>query len=437
MRLSDIAKITEGKLIGRDIKVKGFSIDSRKVKGGECFIAIKGNRYDGHDFVSQAVKNGAVSALVSKIVDAEMPQVLVNDTVKALQRIAIFKRNLFKGKVIGIVGSAGKTTTKDLIHFVLNRYGKAERTEGNLNSRIGLPLCMANMSINSDFWVLEHGASALGDIKELAEITKPHIGVITAIGEEHLETFESLECVLKGNLEITSYMDKSGILVVPFYIKNKLNFPQRIITFGRGGDIEASDVFINYEGTRFRLMGREIFIPVVSVAIVDNVLACAGVLKALNKNILDMVPILKDFKPTKGRMRLIKAREDFIVIDDSYNSNPLSLRNALITLSLFPLKKIAILGDMLELGKYSEELHRDVGRLLKNLNIDYVIFFGRDMKYAWEETKKLGVCAKYIEIKADIVAEIKEMGKEGMVVLVKGSRSMAMEDIVNYLLQGD
>ena len=436
MRLSEIAKITGGRLMGKDVEVSGFSIDSRTVKKGQCFVAIKGSRHDGHDFVKDAFNKGASSVIVAKEININIPQVVVRDTVEALQCIAFFKRKNFKGKVIGVVGSAGKTTTKDLIHFVLSKFGKSEKTEGNLNSHIGLPLCMANMDETADFWVLEHGASAVGDIRRLVKITRPHIGVVTAIGEEHLETFKSLDGVIRGNLEIASFMEEGDFLIVPHSIKDKVNKRVKLITFGRGGDIEASDIMVSYDGTKFKLMGRDVYVPVVSVAIVDNILACAGVLKALGRNITSLIPIVKDFKPSVGRMNLIK-RGSLIVIDDSYNSNPLSLRNALLTLSLFPLKKVAILGDMLELGDYSERLHREIGKYIAELGIDRVIFYGNEMKYAWEESFKRSVNAKYMETKADILAEISKMGKESTVFLVKGSRGMKMEEIVNYLLQGE
>ncbi len=434
MRLREIAKIVGGELVGEDREVMGFSIDSRKIRKGECFIAIKGSRYDGHDFLEEVKRKGGAGALVSKKVDVSLPQVIVKDTVEALKYLAKYKRESFKGKVIGVTGSAGKTTTKELIHYVLSHFGRAEKTEGNMNSKIGLPLCILNMDTGADYWVLEHGASAIGDVKELVRITKPSIGVVTAIGEEHLETFGDIEGVIRGNLEISTFMGEEDTLIVPVNIKDRVKGDFRVITFGRGGDVEASDITVSFEGTRFLLMGKEAFVPVVNIGIVENVLASACVLKALGMKVTDIIPLLKDFKGVPGRMRIIKVK-DYYVIDDSYNSNPLSLKNALNTLSLFPCRKVAILGDMLELGDFSEKLHREAGIFIADLDIDEIIFYGKWMKYAWEEAIKRHRYAKYTETKADILAEVDKMYKKDTVFLVKGSRGMAMEDIVNYLVR--
>ncbi len=434
MRLREIAKIVGGELVGEDREVMGFSIDSRKIRKGECFIAIEGSKYDGHDFLEEVKRKGGAGALVSKKVDVSLPQVIVKDTVEALKYLAKYKRESFKGKVIGVTGSAGKTTTKELIHYVLSHFGRTEKTEGNMNSRIGLPLCILNMDTDADYWVLEHGASAVGDVKELTEITKPSVGVVTAIGEEHLETFGDLEGVIRGNLEISAFMGEEDTLIVPVNIKDRVEGDFRVITFGRGGDVEASDITVSFEGTRFLLMGKEAFVPVVNIGIVENVLASACVLKALGMKVTDIIPLLKDFKGVPGRMRIIKVK-DYYVIDDSYNSNPLSLKNALKTLSLFPCRKVAILGDMLELGDFSEKLHREAGIFIAGLDIDKVIFYGKEMIYAWEETVKRHKSAKYTETKADILAEVDKMDKRDTVFLVKGSRGMAMEGIVNYLVR--
>ena len=434
MRLSEIAEIVGGELVGEDGEVMGFSIDSRKIGKGECFIAIRGSKHDGHDFLEEVKRKGGAGAIVSRKVDVSLPQVIVEDTVDALKCLAKHKRKSFKGKVIGVTGSAGKTTTKELIHFVLSHFGRAEKTEGNMNSKIGLPLCILNMDTEADYWVLEHGASAVGDVKELAEITKPSVGVVTAIGEEHLETFGDLERVIRGNLEISSFMGSGDALIVPVNIKDRVKGDFRVITFGRGGDVEASDITISFEGTRFSLMGKDAFVPVVSIGIVDNVLASACVLKALGMKVTDIISLLKDFKGVSGRMRIIKGK-GYYVIDDSYNSNPLSLKNALKTLSLFPYKKVAILGDMLELGNFSEKLHREAGIFIANLDIDEVIFYGKEMRYAWEEAIKKHKSAKYTETKADILAEVDKMDKRDTVFLVKGSRGMNMEEIVNYLVR--
>ncbi|HID66679.1 MAG TPA: hypothetical protein EYP32_07910 [Aquificaceae bacterium] len=186
-----LSKIVHGDFSGDNLRVSKFSIDSRDLRGGEVFIALKGSKFDGHDFIKEAFEKGAIGVISEK--DINVPKgkfvIKVDSSLEALRKIASFKRKIFKGKVIGIAGSVGKTTTKELVAYLLSKVGKTYKTPGNLNSQIGLPLAIANAPLDVNFWVLEHGASKRGEIRKLIEITKPHVRLITTIGEEHLEGF--------------------------------------------------------------------------------------------------------------------------------------------------------------------------------------------------------------------------------------------------------
>ena len=429
-----LAQITCGKLVGNPhIKVNSFSIDSRNIKKGDVFIALKGSRFDGNEFVKDAFEKGAIGAIAEKLV--EVPQdkflILVNSSLEALKKIAKYKRENFKGKVIGVAGSAGKTTTKELLAHLLSFVGKVYKSPGNLNSQIGLPLSVANAPLDCDFWVLEHGASKRGEIKELVRITKPFIRVITKIGEEHLEGFRSLEGIILGNGELFCFLSEPFIAVIPEDTIKYYGFipKERLYTFGEK-DIESYQ--ITEEGVKAFIEGEEFFIPVPSLGIINNLVASIKVLRALGYKLKNFKEALSRFKPEWGRMEVIKLR-NFTVINDTYNANPPSVENAIRSLSLMGnKKKIVILGDMLELGKYSKELHRKVGELLNECKINVVFFSGEEIKEAYNVYRGLKFYTHSKEELKRVLKENKEILK-GSLTLVKASRGLRFEDIVEFL----
>ncbi len=437
MNALELAKILKATLVGtQKSDIKGFSIDSRKVKEGDVFIALKGERHDGHDFVKEALSRGAVGAVVEKEVSASGGFLLrVPSTLDALRKIGRYKRSKFKGTVIGVAGSAGKTTTKDLIHHLLSETGKSYKSAGNLNSKIGLPLVLANMPQDADYAVLELGASAVGDVLELTRLAKPKVRVITSIGEEHLETFGTVEDVIRGNGEIFYGFGNEDWAVIPAHLKGVYGLPEdRVITFGTGGNLEAQDVRISQKGTLFKFMGKEVLVPVLSMGVVDNVLASFGVLTALGYDPLDFTEALGSFKPPEGRMNLIDLGE-VILIDDTYNANPPSVRNALRTLSSLETggKRIAVLGDMLELGDQSEKLHREVGKLIAEMGIDFAIFYGNHMRFAYEECVRRGGNCLFLKEDSEVLEVLLKWLENRNIILIKGSRGMKMERFTSSL----
>lgn len=431
-----LSKIVHGDFSGDNLRVSKFSIDSRDLRGGEVFIALKGSKFDGHDFIKEAFEKGAIGVVSEK--DINVPKgkfvIKVDSSLEALRKIASFKRKIFKGKVIGIAGSVGKTTTKELVAYLLSKVGKTYKTPGNLNSQIGLPLAIANAPLDVNFWVLEHGASKRGEIRKLIEITKPHVRLITTIGEEHLEGFGSVDNVIWGNGEMFCGLNNYFNAVIPHGIYNHYSFLPRawVITFGKKGDIFFDEFVINDGGTTLYISGEEFFVPVPSVGMVENLLASFGVLKSLGYDFKNFKGALRDFKSEKGRMEIICFR-NFKVINDTYNANPPSMRNAIKSLNKFKNeKKILILGDMLELGEHSKALHREVGELLNTFKFYTVFFYGKEMIEAYKvyQGKKFYASSKSELIK--LVKKSKKMLKDGL-ILLKGSRGMKLEEIIEVL----
>jgi UDP-N-acetylmuramoyl-tripeptide--D-alanyl-D-alanine ligase len=438
MKSGDIAAITGGVLKGPPrVPVAGFCTDSRKVKEGDLFVAIRGRRFDGNDFAISALEGGAAGVLVSR--ELEPPPgrfaVIVGDTIRALGKLAKKKRGEHTTTFIGVAGSAGKTTTKELIHHLLSHIAPSYKSEGNLNTEIGLPLSLLNMRGNPRFGVFELGATRVGDVAYLRDILKPSVRVITAIGEEHLESFLSLENVIRGNGEILEEMEDDHLAVVPYYTRNWYRINRgRVFYFGEGSGFEAGDINISVEGTSFTLLGERFTVPVLGRGIVDCALASLRVLSALGYDPREFRERLSSFEGVEGRMKLINF-EYFYVIDDTYNSNPLSLKNALYTLSLLNTggKKIAVLGDMLELGKRSEELHRKIGKITTEFNIDYVLFYGKEMEKAYRERVRMGGKSFYSEEKENIAVEMLKWTNNKNIILIKGSRGMYMEYFLSFL----
>lgn len=435
MNTEKLANILKGIHIGKPSTFFGFSIDSRAVKGGEVFIALRGKVHDGHNFAQEAIKKGAVAVLCERLLDLpkNVPQILVEDSLSALRNIALWKRENFKGKVVAIAGSAGKTTTKEMTAFLLSKVGKVCKTPRNYNSQVGVPLSVANFEEDCAFWVVELGASQKGDVKRLVEIVKPHVRAITAIGEEHLETFGCLDDVILGNGEIFYGMEEKDWGVCPAKVSHCYAIPKKL-TFG-DGDFSAKDIKLSAEGVSFKVKGKEVFIPIPSLAVVENALCAFRILEALGVEWRELSNSLANFHPIEGRFRVIK-RKDLIFIDDTYNANPPSVRMALKSLSLFDGYRIAVLGDMLELGELSEAYHREIGRLCTELGIDLCLFYGDHMKYAYQECLQQGGNCTFFEDKKRLLDFLlgKSFGKA--VILFKGSRGMKMEELVEGFIDG-
>ncbi|NLX70740.1 MAG: UDP-N-acetylmuramoyl-tripeptide--D-alanyl-D-alanine ligase [Clostridiales bacterium] len=454
--VQEILTATNGTLIsGRpDEIIYGVSTDSRKIKPGELFIALIGERFDGHDFILQAVENGAKAVLTQKMMlklPDDIQVIQVDNTLMALQDLAACYRIKYHIPVIGVTGSTGKTTTKDMIHHVLMARLNALKTEGNLNNEIGLPLTLLGIERQHEIAVVEMGMSGLGEIRRLAEISRPNVAVITNIGVSHIEKLGSRENILKAKMEIFYNFPQDGAAVVNgddnMLWGAKELLPNNTYFFGtrEGLDFQAADIETTADGTiRYRLISRDgeypIELPVMGKHNVYNSLAAVAVGRLYGMDYQEIREALHSFKTGSMRLNILTTADGVTIIDDVYNASPDSMKAALAVLKdIHANRRIAVLGDMLELGEYSEEGHREVGRAVADNRIDLLITKGGDSSWIGQEAKAMGMEPSRIFHRAcnkDVINLLGTIVQSGDTILVKGSRGMRMEEIVSFLLKG-
>ncbi|MDQ7056245.1 MAG: UDP-N-acetylmuramoyl-tripeptide--D-alanyl-D-alanine ligase [Persephonella sp.] len=381
--------------------------------------------------MTDALKNGA-SGFFTERPTTYKNGILVKNTLTALTEVGRFKRKQLD-IAVGITGTAGKTTTKELLRFILSEFFPVYATEGNLNNEIGLPLTLANITEGAKIGIFEMGAGKVGDISHLIRISEPEIRVLTAVGHGHTEKFGSLENVIRGKGEI---FEGGEMGILPFRLLKHYRL-KNFLTFGteEDADIKITGVEITEKGTEgvisIKSRSYKIFLPVYSRAVFHNLGAVFGVLEYLKISPEKAVRKLSDFSLPEGRGRIIQT-ENFTIIDDSYNANPLSVENAISTISAIPKYRIIVLGDMLELGRYSQHIHRKVGELIGNSNIDTAVFYGKEMQHAYTEASKR-VRSFYFKSKDEIVDFLYRERDKKPVILIKGSRGMKMEEIIHRL----
>jgi UDP-N-acetylmuramoyl-tripeptide--D-alanyl-D-alanine ligase len=421
--------------------------DSRALKAADLFLALRGPQFDGHAFVSEAARRGAMGAIV-ETVPPEMPPefalIKVADTLAALQRMAAEYRRTLRLQVIAITGSNGKTSTKDLVASVLSERFRTTKTEGNLNNHIGLPLTILNAHGSDDFGVFEIGMNHPGEIAPLAAIAQPNVAVITNIGVAHIEFMGTREAIAQEKGALAEALDPSGTVV----LNADDDFAQSIAARTKAdavfcgiaqGDVTASDIRQDFGGTKFRLHADhrsvEAELPVPGLHMVRNALLAAGAARVFGLTLEECASGYRKLCLTKGRFEQ-KLTRGVHVIDDTYNANPDSRAAALRTLAQMPAAgaRIAVLGRMGELGPHSQDGHRTVGELAAELGLDCVITVGDEAAIAadaaWrggvEKVRKAGSTDEAARLLHDFV-------KAGDVVLVKGSRSARMERVVEAM----
>lgn len=440
IKVTEIIEATDGKLISCEAgSFTGVSIDSRKINEGELFIALKGNRFDGHAFLSEALQRGGgaiVSLPLSEPVKGKTI-ISVNDTLKALQNIAHSMRSKQHIPVVAVTGSNGKTTTKELISLILSTRYRVLKNTGNLNNHIGLPLSLTKISEEDEIIVLEMGASGPGEIRELCEIAAPDYGVLTNIGYAHLEGFKDIETVRKTKLEL---LDSVRVAVVnaddPFLMEGiyKSGFKGRLVRYGikNAAETYASDIEMHERGSSFILhvagnKSIEVNPRISGMFNIYNLLAAASVGSIFDIDLMEIKEAIGSFAGVPMRLEF-KEVEGIKIISDVYNANPASMEEAIK--ELVRSKKgrtIAVLGDMLELGSYEEEAHRRLGRLMSELPVDIFIAVGPRMSYAVSEFR--GVVHK-LQTSAEAGKILKDIWRRGDTVLIKGSRGMNMEKVL-------
>ena len=438
LTLDEILEATGGETLCVDRReFTGLSIDSRTIKEGELFVALKGGNFDGHDFLGEALKRGGGAVVaVSPAGPAEGKTLIrVKNTLTALQKIARHIRSRMDVPVVGITGTNGKTTTKELLASILGESGKVLKTQGNMNNHIGLPLSIANMRGDETAMVLEMGSNAEGDIRLLCEIARPALAVVTNVGPAHLEGFGSLETVRATDLEILDYATSVSANADDLFLMEGLKkFGGTLVTYGieKSADMSAEDILLEEKAACFTLRfkdGRRIGVRLGIPGRVNiyNALAAASAADVLGIGSGQIKSGLESFTGVPMRME-IKKLFGALVISDVYNANPASMGEALR--ELMRLKKqrtIAVLGDMLELGRYAEGAHRDLVKMMSALHVDVFIAVGREMETAASEFK--GICYRADDA-AGARSVLLSICRDGDTVLVKGSRGMQMERVL-------
>lgn len=429
--------------------IRGVSIDSRVIKAGELFFAIKGKRTDGHYFVGEAVKKGAVAVIVDKkfrILEDQKNReygvafgdkvafIGVDDTLKALGDLASWYRNLFSLPVIGITGSNGKTTTKELTAKCLGIRYQVCKSESSFNSLTGVPLSLFNLARNHEVCVLEVGANQVGEIPRLASIINPKIAVITNIAPTHLENFKTVERVLEEKLALARASE------VPILNADDTSLSRvqlkGAFRFGiEKGDL-CAELVVPTNGTKFKVKGVLFEFPLSGIHQIYNALAALAVGIHFDLDLQEMSQVLREVKPLAHRDEVIEAK-GVKIIDSTYNANPVSLELALRELAKYKSanRRVAILGDMLELGEDGYDFHIKIGKLLKGYGIDVIIGYGELARGYVEWSEVMG---KFYFDRMDVMKnELKNIIRPGDVILIKGSRAMRMEEIVKEIEMSD
>ncbi|MBQ7132143.1 MAG: UDP-N-acetylmuramoyl-tripeptide--D-alanyl-D-alanine ligase [Oscillospiraceae bacterium] len=426
-----------------DCNVLDISTDTRAISQGSVFVALKGANFDGHNFAKNAARAGAC-AVVSQLEIEDIPCLVTDDTTKALGDIARGYRNKFSPILVGITGSVGKTTTKDMVALVLSEKYKTLKTQGNLNNHIGLPKTLFGLDSTYEAAVIEMGMNHFGEIDYLTNIAKPNIAVITNIGWSHIENLGSREGILKAKLEILNSMQDDMPLVInaddEMLFSQKSQLERNIITYGidnQNADIKAIDINPGDSKTEFSIIcGDEkcdITLNATGTHNVLNALCAFAVGKNCGLENEQIQSALSKFKPNAMRQNVIKANS-ISIIADCYNASPDSMKAALEMLNLQSGKRrIAVLGDMLELGEYSKALHSAVGEYCAKSSADMVFCVGAQSKYIARSASLKGKAAKHFFNPETLIQTLKETVCEGDVILFKASRGMHLENVIKSL----
>jgi UDP-N-acetylmuramoyl-tripeptide--D-alanyl-D-alanine ligase len=450
LSLRDLMQATGGRLGGTpspDLPFDRVSIDSRDVRAGDVFWALRGERHDGHDFIPQALERGAALCVTggSSGETAPGPRLIVADTVAALADVARWYRSTLDALVIGVTGSVGKTTTRDLIHAALASEFDGVRSRKNFNNAIGLPLSLLDIEHQHEFAVLEMGASRQGDIRELAEIAVPEVGVVTAIGPAHLATFGSLDAIVRTKGELLECLPSSGFAVLPgddpILRQMADRAPCPIIFVGEGDDnhLRATRVEASFEGLRFDAEGCSFDVPICGRHHLTSVLCAIAIAREVGVRSQSIAQGLSHFEPVEGRSRVLTIGS-WTVIDDAYNSSPKSMAAACQMLRELELpgigQRILVLGDMKELGPAAAAEHNQIGSLAARLQIDLLLACGSHADDIAHGAERAGMDPHRIAAAPDIdtlKAVLDCWLEPGDVILIKGSRATRMERMIEWL----
>lgn len=437
-RIADVASFIEAKVMGANVPFRGVSTDTRTLQPGDLYVALSGERFDGHDFVEQAMEKGAAAVLVSKAPKAQIPFLLVDDTTKALGKLALYNRRQFKNPVIAVTGSSGKTTVKEMISNILRQQGEVLFTRGNLNNHIGAPLTLLRLN-QQDSAVIELGASGLGEIRYTGELTCPDVGVITNAAGAHLEGFGSLEGVVQTKGEMVDVVSPEGTVILnadsPYFaVWRERAGQKKVLAFGvaENADVRATGLTVDDVG-RYRFLMQTpagecaVQLPVMGQHNVVNACAAAAACLAAGVNLAVVVAGLESFSGVSGRLVEKAGINGAVIIDDTYNANPASLRAAIDVLVSRPGLRILALGDMAELGAESHRAHAEIGVYASQKGVDVLLAKGTYSRSAVDAFDKGG---HWFSSADGLIKFLTTQLKPGVTALVKGSRSAQMELVV-------
>ncbi|GGD50962.1 UDP-N-acetylmuramoyl-tripeptide--D-alanyl-D-alanine ligase [Lacimicrobium alkaliphilum] len=439
-----IAQQLNSSLQGDNLTINGVSTDTRHLQAGDLFVALTGPNFDGHGFIHQAEQKGASALIVSRPVETSLPCILVDDTRQALGQLAGAIRQLARVKVVGITGSSGKTTVKEMVACILSRKGRVLATKGNFNNEIGVPLTLLELTAEHDFAVVEMGANHLGEIAYTTSLTRPDAATIVNAAAAHLEGFGSLLGVARAKSEIFKSLSEKGLAVLNAdsqflsFWQGKLH-DKRVQTFSeREGDFYAEDVILGMDGcAQFQMHTPtgtvDISLVVPGMHNVANALCAAALSMAVGATLEDVKMGLLQMSNVAGRLNIRQLTNQVRLIDDSYNANVASTRAAIDLLASFSGRSVLILGDMAELGEKARYYHEEMGEYARQKGVDNLFSVGVLSQQASDQFAQAG---KHFTDKSALLEylQLQLQGEQrDITILIKGSRSARMEEIVQLI----
>lgn len=441
--LSEVSAPLDARLIAGDVRFSGVSIDSRAIQAGQLFVALTGPRFDGHDYLNEVAGKGAVAALVEREVpDSTLPQLLVKDTRLALGQLGALNRGAFTQPVAAVTGSSGKTTVKEMLASILRTRGPVLATRGNLNNDLGAPLTLLELAPEHTAAVIELGASRIGEIAYTVAMTRPHVAIINNAGTAHVGEFGGPEKIVEAKGEILEGLDSAGIAVLnlddkAFPIWKTRAAGRQVLSFAldnSAADFHASDIGRDTRGCpSFTLHSPKgvdrVQLNLLGTHNVANALAAAAAAHAMGVSLFGIVTGLNAVQPVKGRTVAQLSKNGMRVIDDTYNANPTSMCAAVDILAGFSGRTVLVLGDIGELGEWAEQGHREVGAYAAG-KVSALYAVGPMMAHA---VAAFGEHARHFASQADLIAALDVEQDPNTTILIKGSRSAVMENIVAAL----
>jgi len=445
--LGSLVNELSGQLVGADTAFSQIVIDSRKDCSGALFVALVGTHFNGHDFVEAAFRQGAVALLVSEPVTSGLPQIVVQDTLLALGQLGAINRSRFKGPVLTVTGSAGKTSVKEMIAGILGECGKVCATRGNLNNEIGAPLSLLQLDGDHEYGVFELGASSIGEIEYTVNLVKPDVAIITNAADAHVEGFGSLDAVVQAKGEILDGLGDRGVAVLNLDDLNAYKWIERagqraIRTFSVANkaeaDVGAEQIRLSAEGSEFLLrcgLGQiPVHLNLLGQHNIANALAAGTACLQVGASLQQVAAGLGRLQPVAGRLTWKQGLKGARLIDDSYNASPEAVIAAIDVLADCDGNRVLVLGDMAELGDHSVKRHQDIGRYASKVGIERVFCVGPHCRFTVEA---FGEGARHFESQEALIEELRSQLTEQSVVLVKGSRRARMERVVDAIQAGE